>query len=125
MSQLIPKPINMAIVKLANVPMSTYSVILISLALFSSPKRKTDFAANKNPIPSILSVNMKVRISILSRYPIHLPALGKPCDEVSDGIHFSYSIKDFIKMEVGASTAMYVVAMSQKFEDTISSAISN
>lgn len=61
----MPTPINMAIVKLANVPMSTYSVILISLALFSSPKRNTDFAANKNPVPSILSVNMKVRINIL------------------------------------------------------------
>lgn len=89
MSQLMPKPINMAIVKLANVPMSTYSVIFISLALFSSPNLKTDFAANKKPIPSMLSVNMKVRISILSKYPIHLPALGRPCDEASDGIHFS------------------------------------
>ena len=125
MSQLMPKPINMAIVKLANVPMSTYSVILMSLALFSSPNLKTDFAANKNPIPSILSVNMNVRISILSRYPIHLPALGKPCDEALDGIHFSNSIKDFIKTEVGTSTVMYAVAISQKFDDKISSAILN
>lgn len=63
----MPKPINMAIVKLANVPMRTYSVIFISLALFSSPKRKTDFAASKKPIPSMVFVNMNVRINILSR----------------------------------------------------------
>lgn len=78
MSQFVPNPINIAIVKLANVPMSTYSVIFMSLALFSSPNLKTDFAANKNPMPSILSVNMNVKINILSRYPIHLPALGNP-----------------------------------------------
>lgn len=115
----MPKPINMAIVKLANVPMSTYSVIFISLALFSSPNRKTDLAANKNPIPSILCVNMKVRISILSRYPIHLPAFGKPCEDASEGSHFSNSINDFIRIEVGASTAMYAVAMSQIFVEKI------
>ena len=121
MSQLIPKPINMAIVKLANVPMSTYSVIFISLALFSSPNLKTDFAANKKPMPSILSVKMKVRISIRSRYPIHLPALGKPCDEASDGIHFSKSIKEFINIYVGARTEIYAVMMSQKVVDNASS----
>lgn len=97
----------------------------MSLALFSSPNLKTDFAANKKPMPSILSVNMNVSINILSRYPIHLPALGKPCDEASDGIHFSNSINDFIKMEVGASTAMYAVAMSQKLVEKISPAMSN
>lgn len=97
----------------------------MSLALFSSPNLKTDFAANKKPIPSILSVNMNVKISILSRYPIHLPAFGKPCDEASDGIHFSNSIKDFIKIEVGASTAMYAVAMSHKFDEKMSSAALN
>lgn len=44
MSQLMPNPISMAIVKLANVPMSTYSVIFMSLALFSSPEPENRFS---------------------------------------------------------------------------------
>lgn len=59
-------PIRMAIVKLANVPIRTYSVVRISLALFNSPKRKTDFAANKKPTPSKLPTRTKVSIKILS-----------------------------------------------------------
>ena len=42
---------SIAMVKLASVPISTYSVVLISCALLNSPNRKIDFAANKNPIP--------------------------------------------------------------------------
>ena len=56
----------MAIVKLANVPIRTYSVVWISLALFNSPKRNTDFAANKKPTPSKLPARTNVRINILS-----------------------------------------------------------
>ena len=36
------------------------------LALFNSPKRKTDFAANKKPTPSKLPTRTKVSIKILS-----------------------------------------------------------
>lgn len=64
-------------VKLARVPIKTYSVILISLALFNSPKRNIDFAANKKPTPSKLCVKMNVNIRIRSKYPIHNPAWGK------------------------------------------------
>ena len=56
----------MAIVKLANVPIRTYSVVWISLALFNSPTRNTDFAANKKPTPSKLPTRTNVRINILS-----------------------------------------------------------
>lgn len=82
------KPISIAIVKLANVPISTYSVVLISCALFNSPKRKIDFAANKNPMPSAFPINMKVNIRIRSKYPIHFPALGRLFSAVAEGVHF-------------------------------------
>ena len=61
------KPTNIAIVKLASVPISTYSVVLISCALFNSPKRKMDFAANKKPIPSAFPVRIKVKIRMRSK----------------------------------------------------------
>ena len=56
----------MAMVKLANVPINTYSVVRISLALFNSPKRKTDFAAKRKPTPSKLPTRTNVSIRILS-----------------------------------------------------------
>ena len=59
-------PVRMAMVKLANVPINTYSVVRISFALFNSPKRKTDFAANRKPTPSKLSTRTNVSIRILS-----------------------------------------------------------
>ena len=63
---LITIPVRTAIVKLEKVPIKTYSVVRISLALFNSPKRKTDFAANKKPTPSKLPTRTNVRIMILS-----------------------------------------------------------
>ena len=57
------KATSSAAVKLANVPSSTYSVILTSRALLRSPKRKIDFAASRKPTASMLSVNTKVTIS--------------------------------------------------------------
>ena len=63
---VIAIPVRMAIVKLANVPIRTYSVVWISLALFNSPKRNTDFAANKKPTPSKLPTRTNVRINNLS-----------------------------------------------------------
>jgi hypothetical protein len=51
-----------AIAKLASVPINTYSVVRISLALLNSPKRKTDFAARRNPTPSKLPMRTNVRI---------------------------------------------------------------
>lgn len=72
----------MAIVKLANVPINTYSVVLISLLLFNSPNRKIDFAASKKPIISILPISTKVKIKTRSRYPIHFPAFCKLRDTV-------------------------------------------
>ena len=77
------------IVKLARVPRRTYSVIFISFALFKSPKRNTDFAANKNLTASILLVMTNVRISTRSIYPIHSPARGIPCACILfDGVQF-------------------------------------
>lgn len=64
---LAANPIIIAIEKLAKDPISTYSVTFMSLDLFNSPNLNTDLAANKNPIPSTLSVNMKVRINMRSR----------------------------------------------------------
>ncbi len=49
---------------------------------------------------------IKVKMSILSRYPIHLPALGNPFKEASAGNHFSYSMNDFIKTDMVESTAI-------------------
>ena len=43
-----------------------------------SENLKTDFAVIKNPTAEKLCVATKVTISILSMYPIHLPAFGKP-----------------------------------------------
>ena len=56
-------PVRMAMVKLANVPINTYSVVRISFALFNSPKRKTDFAANRKPTPSKLPTRTNVSIN--------------------------------------------------------------
>ena len=39
----IASPVRIAMVKLARVPINTYSVVRISFALFNSPKRNTDF----------------------------------------------------------------------------------
>ena len=52
--------------------------------------------------------------------PIHFPALGNPFKEASAGNHFSYSMKDFIKTDVGESTAIYAVVTNQKFAENIS-----
>ena len=57
----------MAMVKLASVPIRTYSVVLISLLLLNSPNRKIDLAARRNPIASIFPINIKVIINIRSR----------------------------------------------------------
>lgn len=54
-------------VKLDRVPIITYSVIFTSLAFVSSPKRKIDLAASRNPMPSIHQASMKVRIKTLSK----------------------------------------------------------
>lgn len=59
-------PVKIATEKLANVPIRTYSVVRISLALLNSPKRNTDFAANKKPTPSKLPTKTNVSINILS-----------------------------------------------------------
>ena len=96
----------MATVKLKNVPINTYSVTFKSFDLFNSPNLNMDFAANRNPIPSIFSVNMNVSISILSRKPIHFPAFGRPFKEGLVGTHELYSMKDFTRMEVGVRIAM-------------------
>lgn len=63
-------PTKIAIVKLEKVPISTYSVVLMSFALFNSPNLNIDLAANKKPTPSIFFVSMKVRIRIRSKYPM-------------------------------------------------------
>lgn len=81
----------------------------MSFDLFNSPNLKIDLAANRNPIPSMLSVNMNVRIKILSRYPIHFPALGSPCNEGILGIHEWYSINDFMRIDEGLRIATYDV----------------
>lgn len=82
------KPMSIAMVKLASVPISTYSVVLISCALLNSPNRKIDFAANKNPIPSAFPVNINVNIRMRSKYPIHLPAFGRLLSAIAVGVHF-------------------------------------
>ncbi|WP_071145155.1 hypothetical protein [Bacteroides ihuae] len=60
----------MAMLKLANVPIRTYSVVRISPALFNSPNLKMDFAANRRkaqplyppallPLESLSGYNVK------------------------------------------------------------------
>lgn len=100
--------------KLVKVPISTYSVVFMSCALFNSPNLNTDFAANKKPIPSMLSVKINVSINMRSKYPIHLPAFGKPCVDISSGIQHSYLMNNFIRIDVGANTAIYAVEINQK-----------
>ena len=94
-----------AAVKLANVPSSTYSVILTSRALLRSPKRKIDFAASRKPTASMLSVNTKVTISTRSIYPIQAPARGMPCDCMSfDGVHLLMKMP--MRIDVGFNTSI-------------------
>jgi hypothetical protein len=57
-------PVSMAIVKLANVPIKTYSVVFISCPLLNSPKRKIDFAANRKPIASLNPTKIKAAFQI-------------------------------------------------------------
>ena len=82
----------MAMVKLDSVPISTYSVIFTSLAFVNSPKRKTDFAARRNPIPSMQPTNINVSIRILSKYPIQAPALGRLFLSFPSGVHFAMNV---------------------------------
>ncbi|MEA5005790.1 MAG: hypothetical protein VB022_05175 [Rikenellaceae bacterium] len=90
-------------VKLENVPIMTYSVVFISFALLSSPKRKMDFVANKKPTPSTFWVRIKVKINVRSKYPIHLPALGRLSSLESLGVHLF--IKELRKTDVGLITS--------------------
>ncbi len=55
----VTSPVATAMPKLNNVPIKIYSVNFRPLDSFRSPKRKTDFAANKKPMPSQLSVATK------------------------------------------------------------------
>jgi len=71
-------PPMIAIAKENSVPRRTYSVNLKSDEFLMSENLKTDFAVIKNPTAEKLCVATKVTISILSIYPIHLPALGIP-----------------------------------------------
>ena len=66
-------PVSMAIVKLANVPIKTYSVVFISCPLLNSPKRKIDFAANRKPIASLNPTKIKVKIRPVSYTHLTLP----------------------------------------------------
>ena len=70
-------PVRIAIKKLRNVPITTYSVSFVSLGSFKSPNLNTDLAANKKPTPSHFPNRMKIRIISLSRNPIHSPASFK------------------------------------------------
>ena len=74
----INSPPTIAIANENNVPRRTYSVNLKSDELLMSENLKTDFAVIKNPTAEKLCVAMKVTINVLSIYPIHLPAFGKP-----------------------------------------------
>ena len=99
------KPVSNAIEKLASVPSRTYSVILISRALFRSPKRKMDFAASRNPTASMFPVMTKVRMSTRSIYPIHAPAKGIPWDCILlDGIHRLMNMP--MRIDAGFMTSM-------------------
>ena len=85
---VIPKSV--AIIKLKKVPIIIYSVFFWSFVSFKSPKRKTDFAANKKPIVPNLSNKIKEKIKIRSIIPIHLPASFNPFSSISI-CHFSVS----------------------------------
>ena len=104
-------PVSIAMVKLASVPINTYSVVRISFALFNSPKRNTDFAASKKPTPSILPISTNVSIRIRSIYPIHSPAFGRLCMFGDAGVHFSRNIPK--RMDEGFSIRMYANAINQ------------
>ena len=52
-----------------------YSVSFLSFDSFKSPKRNTDLAANKKPIPSQLPVITKMNTKMRSNMPMYLPAL--------------------------------------------------
>ena len=71
-------PPTIAIANENSVPRRTYSVNLKSDEFLMSENLKTDFAVIKNPTAEKLCVATKVTINILSIYPIHLPAFGKP-----------------------------------------------
>ena len=105
-------PTNIAMVKLASVPIITYSVVLISLALFNSPKRNIDLAAKRKPIPSKLPMVMKVSMRVRSKYPIHLPAFGRLCEWTESGIHCLR--KRFNKMAEGLNINRYAMQISHK-----------
>lgn len=96
-------------------PIKTYSVVRISLALFNSPKRKTDFAASKKPTPSKLPARTNVRIMILSIYPIHCPALGKLCVLEDTGVHFLRNNPN--KIEDGLNINIYATTVNQTFAE--------
>lgn len=71
-------PPTIAIANENSVPRRTYSVNLKSDEFLMSENLKTDFAVIKNPTAEKLCVATKVTINILSIYPIHLPAFGRP-----------------------------------------------
>ena len=71
-------PPTIAIANENSVPRRTYSVNLKSDEFLMSENLKTDFAVMRNPTAEKLCVATKVTINILSIYPIHLPAFGKP-----------------------------------------------
>ena len=68
------RPINEAIAKLSNVPISIYSVNFLSFALDKSPNLNTDFAVKRKPIPSQCPEMMKRKTNKRSKMPIYLPA---------------------------------------------------
>ena len=63
-------PASIAIPKLKSVPISTYSVSFLSFDSFRSPKRKTDFAARRNPIASHWPASTNVNTKSLSNIPM-------------------------------------------------------
>ena len=71
-------PPMIAIANENSVPRRTYSVNLKSDEFLMSENLNTDFAVMRNPTAEKLCVATNVTISILSMYPIHLPAFGKP-----------------------------------------------
>lgn len=71
-------PKTIAITKLIIVPIKIYSASSLLFLEVSSPNRKIDFAAIKNPIASNWSNNTNIKIKIRSRHPIHKPAFSRP-----------------------------------------------